>query len=666
MMNSTADPLKKKKSLEKHEKEYTRRLEQTVAQRTQTLRESEARYRSLADSLPQIVFETDEAGRLTFVNRNAYTLFGYTEQDFKNGLYALDMIADQDRDRAGEAIAQVLSGEEVPGIEYTACRRDGSTFPVVIHANRVMRDGRAVGLRGIIIDLTRQKEAEGLLRESEERFRAALHANPDPVVLYDGQGRVVYFNPAFTAIFGWSLEERVGRKMDLFVPEKNWPETKTMIETVMAGKPVRATETCRYDRQGNIIPVIISGAIVHGPTGETVGSIINIRDIREQKKLQTQLAQAQRMEAIGSLAGGIAHDFNNILSAIMGYTELSLADSTLDPGLRDNLQKVKEAGERARDLVKQILTFSRQSEHALIPVQLKPIVTEAFKLLRASLPTTIDIKYQVHTRAAVLADPTQIHQVIMNLCTNAAHAMADEGGSLMVSLTEEALDAAFTLNFPQLTAGPHVVLTVSDTGHGMPPEVLQRIFDPFFTTKKRDQGTGMGLSVVHGIVSSHGGAITVDSKPGQGATFKVYLPVLEKTVSTEQRQDEEPIPTGTERILFVDDEAFLIDIGQQMLERLGYRVTTRASSLEALELFRNRPDDFDLILTDMTMPHLTGDRLAQQILEIRPDIPIILVTGFSNQLSEEKIAAIGIKQLVMKPIILKEIAGVVRDVLDGR
>jgi PAS domain S-box-containing protein len=289
----------------------------------------------------------------------------------------------------------LFKGENLPGIEYTARRKDGTTFPIVMHANRIMRDDRPVGLRGIIIDLTQRKEAETLLRESEERFRASLDANPDPVVLYDGQGRVAYFNPAFTTVFGWSMEERMGKKMDLFVPEKNWPETKMMIETVLAGKPVLATETCRYDRQGNIIPVVISGAIIHDRTGQPVGSIINIRDIREQKKLQSQLAQAQRMEAIGCLVGGIAHDFNNILSAIMGYTELSLTDSIADPLLKDNLRKVKEAGERARDLVKQILTFSRQGEHALIPVQLGPIVMETFNLLRASLPTIIEIKYQV-------------------------------------------------------------------------------------------------------------------------------------------------------------------------------------------------------------------------------------------------------------------------------
>lgn len=649
----------------KQKKEYTRRLEQAAERDAQTLQESEARYRSLADSLPQIVFESDETGRLTFVNRNAFTLFGYSPEDLKKGLNAFDMLTEEDRGRAVEATKRVLNGEALYGIEYTARRKDGTTFPILIHTNRVMRDGRPVGLRGIIIDLTQRKEAETLLRESEERFHAALDANPDPVVLYDGQGLVSYFNPAFTRVFGWSLEERVGKKMDFFVPEKNWPETKIMIEAVLAGKPVRATETCRYDRQGNIIPVIISGAIVQDRTGQPVGSIINIRDIREQKKLQTQLAQAQRMEAIGCLAGGIAHDFNNILSAIMGYTELSMADSMANSGLQSNLCKVKEAGERARDLVKQILTFSRQSEHALIPVQLGPIVKEVFNLLRASLPTTIEIKYQVRTDAAVLADPTQIHQVLMNLCTNAGHALAESGGTLEVSLHEEVLDAAFTLNFPQLSPGSHVLLTVSDTGHGMAPEVMQRIFDPFFTTKGRDQGTGMGLSVVHGIVSSHGGAITVDSHPGKGATFKVYFPILEKSVSPQGNQSEKPIPTGTERILFVDDEVFLVDIGRQMLERLGYHVTTRSSSLEALNLFRNRPDDFDLILTDMTMPHLTGDKLAKKVLEIRPDIPIIMVTGFSHQLSDKKIAAIGIKQMVMKPIVLKDMAKIVRDVLDG-
>jgi CheY-like chemotaxis protein len=369
------------------------------------------------------------------------------------------------------------------------------------------------------------------------------------------------------------------------------------------------------------------------------------------------------MEAIGTLAGGIAHDFNNILSAVIGYTEIALADMPEDTSQHRNLQEVLKAGSRAKDLVKQILTFSRQTEQELKPLQINQIVRETLKLLRASLPTTVKISQDIQSDSAVLADPTQVHQVIMNLCTNAAHAMRTKGGQLKIDLSDVVLGGSFIEQHPYLSPGAYIKLRVIDTGHGMEKAILDRIFDPFFTTKERGEGTGMGLAVVLGIVKSHGGAITVESEVGKGSIFNVFLPVILQEVDHEVKT-RGPIPTGTERILFIDDEKSLVDLGQQILERLGYKVTIRTSSVEALELFMEQPEKFDLVITDMTMPNMTGDELAGKLMNIRADIPVILCTGYSERISRERAHRLGIKEFILKPIVMRELAKTVRGVLD--
>ncbi len=389
----------------------------------------------------------------------------------------------------------------------------------------------------------------------------------------------------------------------------------------------------------------------------------NKRADEERKKLEAQLHQAQKIEAVGTLAGGIAHDFNNILSAIIGYTEVSLVKVEKGTSLHENLQEVLKAGIRARDLVQQILTFSRQSEHEQGPVHVSLMVKEALKLLRATLPTTIEIQQDIQSNSAVLGNPTQLHQILMNLCTNAGYSMKEKGGILEVTLTNVELDSAFTSQHDEMMPGPYIKLSVRDTGYGMSPDILERMFDPFFTTKEKGEGTGMGLSVVHGIVKDCGGAFTVYSKPGSGSTFNVFLPVFEGEAKLETKT-EEPLPHGNERILFIDDELAIVDIGRQMLERLGYEVVTRTSSIEALELFRAKPDRFDLVITDMTMPKMTGEEMAREIMLIRPDIPVILCTGFSATMTADKAKAMGVKAFLMKPIVMSVTAGTVRQVLD--
>jgi signal transduction histidine kinase/CheY-like chemotaxis protein/streptogramin lyase len=385
---------------------------------------------------------------------------------------------------------------------------------------------------------------------------------------------------------------------------------------------------------------------------------------RQLKAAQQRLIQAQKMEAIGTLAGGIAHDFNNILGAIVGYSELALEDLAEGTLVRDNVQRALTGAKRAADLVKQILAFSRQVEQKRKPLVLSTIVTEALKLLRSSLPATIEIRRDIKAETGnILGDSTQIHQVMMNLGANAAYAMKENGGILQVSLDRVALDEDFTPRKLNLKPGPYLKLTVSDTGQGIPAVVMKRIFDPYFTTKKTGEGTGLGLAVVHGIVKSHGGDISVYSEPGKGTTFHVFLPEIEIHVKTESPVKEEP-PGGSERILLVDDEIALTEVGKQMLGRLGYDVKGMSNPIDALEIFRKEPDQFHLVISDLTMPRMTGLQLAEEIRKIKPGIPIILCSGFSATLTEEQIKAFGIDDFIMKPIIKSELAQVVRRVLD--
>jgi signal transduction histidine kinase/CheY-like chemotaxis protein len=386
---------------------------------------------------------------------------------------------------------------------------------------------------------------------------------------------------------------------------------------------------------------------------------------REKQKIVGRLRQAQKMESIGTLAGGIAHDFNNILSAIMGYSEMTLYNLSGDSKARSNLEQVLQASNRARDLVNQILAFSRQSEQTRKPVQISPLVKETLKLMRASLPTTIKIMEQINENGALIeADPTQIHQVLMNLCTNASDAMREKGGALKVDLDRLNLyEKEAALLYPDLNPGIYEMVAVSDTGDGMDAATVERIFDPYFTTKEAGKGTGMGLAVAHGIVKSHGGVINVHSEPGKGTTFQVLLPSIDGVAKSEA-EELKPLPRGEERILFVDDEATLVDLGKQMLEHLGYKVEGKTSSIEALETFRAHPDDFDLILTDKTMPNLTGFDLGKECKKIRPDIPIILCTGFSESTLLLKAGSMGISEIIMKPLLMRDLAGAIRKVLD--
>ena len=515
--------------------------------------------------------------------------------------------------------------------------------------------GNLMGAVHIIADITEQRRAEEALRESEEKYRSMMEAMIEPIYICSPDFRVEYMNPAMISRTGrdatgencfkalHDLEERCPWCMHYKTQQGEYFESE-----IVSPKDNRSYH-------------ISSSPIVH--ENGSISKMTVFRDTTQLKKMETQLQQAQKMEAIGTLAGGIAHDFNNILGAIIGHAEIGKMKVPEESEVIANLDQVVKAGTRAAKLVKQILTVSRQHKQEQRPVQIKYIVMDVLKLLRATLPTTIEIKEGLVKESGIVqADPTQMHQVIMNLGTNAGHAMQEDGGVLMVELASVELDDIEAARHLDMDAGSYLRLTVSDTGHGMSPEIMERIFDPYFTTKDTGQGTGLGLSVARGIVKAHGGTITVYSELGKGTTFHVYLPsILEE--ENEEKESEEPLPTGSERILFIDDEQALIEIGSQMLEQLGYEVVSKQSSIEALELFRAEPDRFDLVITDMTMPHMTGDNLARELMKIRPDIPIILCTGHSRLISEEKAKEIGIRAFVMKPILKRAMAETVTKAL---
>jgi PAS domain S-box-containing protein len=519
-------------------------------------------------------------------------------------------------------------------------------------------------------EINEHEQAEDRLKKSEQRFRDLFNAINDVIYTHDLEGRFISVNPALCKAFGYEEDELIGRRAsDFMKPEFALAFKSEYLEQLKKQERHDGT-TIYFKKNGEKIYLEYRSVSIRPEDGKPfisgTGRDVTERVLSERKvaKLQEQLAQAQKMEAIGTLAGGIAHDFNNILFPMFGYLEMVLQDLPKGNPLRGQLVEVLNGAKRARDLVKQILAFSRQSDHDMKPMKVHLVLKEALQLIKSSLPSTIKITQNIQSDCGlVFSDSTQIHQIVMNLCTNAYHAMEETGGKLTVNLKEVELTAE-DLKDQTMVPGTHVCLTVADTGPGMEQSVIDRIFDPYFTTKEKGKGTGLGLAVVDGIVKSHGGHISVYSEPGKGTEFKVFLPVIKTKEEEHQVETDTPIQKGNERILLVDDQDMVAQMEKQMLERLGYHVTVRTSSTDALEAFRTQPDKFDVVITDMTMPNMTGDKLAAELIKIRPAIPIILCTGFSEMMSKEKAAALGIKGFLMKPVVMKDLSSIIRKVLD--
>lgn len=572
----------------------------------------------------------------------------------------LDLVHPEDRDYVLKEFENSIQRKKQYKVEHRIQLPDGRIKHILEQGRtEYEKDGTPLIFIGTAQDISEKKEAEEKLLFTQH----SVDHGSTPILWMGQDQKILYANEASCELFEYATEELLGEKGSIFHPEgtsEYWDKYTPRLKKI---KTV-SDEIELKKKGGKLFSAFFTCSFV-----EYMGRahfVIHLYDLTEIKKTEEKLRQAQKLEAIGTLAGGIAHDFNNILSGVIGYTEIALDDQLPESSpARKSLEQVLTAGYRARDLVKQILTFSRQSDSQKLVINLASIVNEVLKLMRASLPANIEIKQSMEgDRFDITGDPTHIHQVITNLCTNAGYAMRNDGGILSVKLHTVEYGVSVGGRMKNLSAGAYVTLTVEDSGPGMNSTIVEKIFNPFFTTKPKEEGTGLGLSVVHGIIQEHGGEISVESIPGHGTTFVVHLPQTTTNPNLPERGNKPPLPKGSETILFVDDEEPIVSIYGSTLEKLGYRVEATTSSQEALRLFYSDPDKYDLVISDQTMPGMTGDQLAEEIMLIRPEIPIVLCTGFSHSLNMSEVKKLGIRKLLMKPISKQDLAVTVRKILD--
>ncbi len=519
--------------------------------------------------------------------------------------------------------------------------------------------------KGFSKEVSERKLAEVAMQESEEKYRTMLDNIEDGYYEVDLEGNFTFFNESTCRILGYTANEMKGVNNRQYLDKKNAKRASEIHMNVLrTGKAHKSSDWEIIRKDGSEGFVEISITLIRDSKEQPVGFRGVARDVTDKKRLELQLQHAQKMESIGTLAGGIAHDFNNILGSIVLNSEMALDDIPENNDAKYSLEQVLHNSRRAKELVKHILTFSRLEEVARKPLKISIVVKESLKMLRSMFPSTIVIQQNIFADVGtIMADPTQIQQLVTNLCTNSLHAMKENGGTLSAELKNVKIDEASSST--DLKAGSYVKMTIKDSGHGIASENIARIFDPFFTTKQTGEGTGLGLSVVHGIVISNEGAIKVDSEQDKGTAFHVFFPIINDTL-TPFHESDRSFPTGNERILFVDDEEALVDSSRRMLTRIGYTVVASNNGAEALELFQSNPDNFDLVITDTTMPNMTGVQLSEELLKICPDIPIIICTGHSDLITQGKLDKLGIREYVMKPFDKREMAETIRRVLDNK
>jgi len=622
------------------------------------VRESEARYRLLFERAPVGIIHYDMNLHVTACNENYLRLMN-TPRDI-----VMDFDIRKLRDtRVIPVMEAALQGEEAHWEgKYQLTMREDSVYLSLRTAPLVDGQGNIQGGIAIVVDLSEQKRAE----TEKSRFMSAIEQASETIVITDTKGSIEYVNPAFEAMTGYSAQEAYGQNPRILKSDQHDAQFyRDLWRTLREGR-VWKGHIVNKKKDGTLFEEDVTISPVRNQEGKITNYVAVKRDVTREVALEKQLNQAMKMEAIGTLAGGIAHDFNNILSAVLGYAEMVELQLDEDDPARNDVAQIITAGHRATDLIRQILTFSRQEEEELRPVKLQFIIKEALKLLRSSLPSSIELHQDIDSNCgSVLADPTRIHQVLINLCTNAKQAMEGSQGRLIVRLVEQGTldkEELFPVNVEQ---EQWVALIVSDTGCGMDAQIRERIFDPFFTTKKKGQGTGLGLSVVHGIVKSHGGEIVVESEPGKGSTFYVFFPQVKTEEHSVEYDNAIEVSGGTERIVLVDDEPLLVDLMERSLSLLGYRVDSFIDSFAAQEWIKKHGESIDLVITDMTMPGLTGAELAEFVLACYPEMPIILCTGYSEVMDADKAKELGIRSFVVKPVDNREMACTIREVLDA-
>lgn len=627
--------------------------------------ESQKRLRGIIDSAMDAIITIDSEQRIVIFNPAAEKLFGYpAERMLGQSMEAL--IPERlrpgheqkirDFEKAGISTRRMGQSEAVIGR-----RADGHEFPMEASISHLSIAGQSFSTV-IMRDITDRKQAE----KTSNYLAELIDSSDDAIIGRTLDGKILSWNPAAARIFGYSAEEILGQSFTILTPPEVAHETEGLQRLLSAGQRLDHYETVRRRKDGRLIDVSLTISPMRNEANAIVGASVIARDITERVRLERQLRQAQKMEALGTLAGGIAHDFNNILAAIIGYSEMACDETTTPEQARSYTEEVLKAAGRAAELVQQILTFSRRKDRKLQPVSLEKVVNEAIKLLRPSLPSTIDIRKSSNApNPMILADPSETHQIIMNLAANAAYAMKDTGGVLEIAIDLNEAKEGIVVADRTLPPGNYIELVVRDTGTGIAPDVLDRIYEPFFTTKPQGEGTGMGLSVVHGVVASYGGAIRIQSTVGLGTAASAYFPAMKSTAA--QRLDssgQAELPRGSgEKILVVEDEASLANLMGEVLVDLGYRVTCTQNGAEALEEFLRHPAFFDAVITDKTMPKMTGDLLARELLVCRPNLPIILMSGFSDRIDAQLAAQLGIRRFLKKPVMRQELARCLREVL---